>query len=67
MTINVQLRKGSVTVVPMKVITDALASRQEGEDVNVMDFPGSILIVYPDGASAADIERLIDAAEAKRE
>lgn len=62
---NVQLRKGSVTVVPEGLIRHALDNRQEGEDVNVMEMPKSVLVVYPDGASAEEIERLIDAAEAK--
>lgn len=60
MTVNVQLREGSVTVVPQ-----SLATREEGENVNVMVFDGAVLVVYPDGASAEEIERLIDAAEAK--
>lgn len=65
MTINVRLDKGTVTVVPAKLVDDGLTFREKGEDVNVLARRGAIVVVYPDGASAEEIERLIDAAEAR--
>lgn len=61
MTINVQLRRDTVTVVPASLAERAL---EAGEDVNVMSFPGAVVVVYPDGATVEEIERLTAAARA---
>ena len=63
--IQVQLRKGSVTVVPESIIRQGVDAREAGENVQVAVHPRAVLVVYPDGSSVADIGRLIDAAEAK--
>ena len=65
MTISVRLEKNSVTVVPAKLVDDALAFREQGETVNVFAERKAVIVIYPDGSTAEEIERLIDAAEAK--
>ena len=59
MTINVQIRKGAVVVVTESVIQTALATRQDGEEVNVIIYPGARLAVLEDGATAEEIERIV--------
>lgn len=67
MTINVQLRKGSVTVVPQSVIDQGLNTRETGEQVNVLAHTDAIVVVYPDGATVEEIERLTAAAQERSE
>lgn len=67
MTINVRLDKGSVTVAPEGIVRQGIDAREPGEDMNVLARRGAVVVVYPDGSSVDEIERLIDAAEARRE
>lgn len=55
MTINVQLRKDSRTVVTESVIQSVLAAREAGEEVNVIVYPGARVAVLEDGATAEEV------------
>jgi len=54
-TIQVQIRKDARVVVTESVIQTALAARAEGEDIQVMIFPGARLAVLEDGATAEEV------------
>lgn len=49
MTINVQLRRGSTTVVPQELIEQVLALLQKDDTVNVTVHPQAKVVVVPKG------------------
>jgi hypothetical protein len=57
-TINVRLRKNSVTVVTESVIVTALSAREPGETINVDVHPNATLIVAEDGATPEELDAL---------
>lgn len=59
MTINVRLRKGSVTVVTESLVTTVMEEREEGETVNVDVYPGARVAVLEDGATAQEMKDIL--------
>lgn len=62
MSITVSLRKDSVTLIPASLAARAIDAHGDGDRIQVTAYPGATVVVYPDGASVDEIERLTAAA-----
>lgn len=60
MAINIQLRKGSIAVITESVIDRVFASREPGEVINVIVYPGARAVVAEDGSTAEELKALVE-------
>jgi len=59
MTVNIRLRKGSKTVITESLCQGTLDRLEDSEDVNIDVYPGAIVAVLEDGATAEEIAMVL--------